>query len=43
MIMEPGLDIHVITEKVHEQSALVDRILQEMDRVVVGQRYIEER
>ena len=38
MIMEPGLDIQVITEKVHEESALVDRILQEMDRVVVGQR-----
>ena len=36
--MEPGLDIHVITEKVHEQRALVDRILQEMDRVVVGER-----
>jgi hypothetical protein len=35
--MEPGLDIHVITEKVHEQRALVDRILQEMDRVVVDQ------
>ncbi len=38
MIMEPGLDIQVITEKVHEESALVDRILEEMDRVVVGQR-----
>ena len=41
--MEPGFDIHVITEKAHEKSALVDRILQEMDRVVVGQRYIDER
>ena len=43
MIMEPGSDIHVITEKVHEESALVDRILQEMDLVVVGQRYMVER
>ena len=43
MIMEPGSDIHAITEKVRQESALVDRILQEMDRVVVGQRYMVER
>ena len=43
MIVEPGSDIHAITEKVRQESALVDRILQEMDRVVVGQRYMVER
>ena len=41
--MEPGSDIHAITEKVRQESALVDRILQEMDRVGVGQRYMVER
>ena len=41
--MEPSSDIHAITRKVQEESVLVDRILQEMDRVVVGQRYMVER
>ena len=38
-----ALDIQAINERVQQESALVDRILQEMDRVVVGQRYMVER
>lgn len=38
-----ALDIQAINERVQQESVLVDRILQEMDRVVVGQRYMIER
>ena len=38
-----ALDIQAINERVQQESVLVDRILQQMDRVVVGQRYMVER
>ena len=37
------IDIHAISEQVQRESALVERILQEMDRVIVGQRAMVER
>lgn len=36
-------DIHAISERVQQESLVVDRIIQEMDRVIVGQRYMVER
>ncbi len=36
-------DIQAITERVHRDSQAVDLILQQMDRVVVGQRHMVER
>jgi len=41
--MQKSVDIHAISERVQQESLLVDRILQEMDRVIVGQRYMVER
>ena len=35
--------IHAISERVQQESLVVDRIFQEMDRVIVGQRYMVER
>lgn len=37
------IDIHAISEQVQRESSLVERILQEMDRVIVGQRAMVER
>ena len=37
------IDIHAISEQVQRESAVVERILQEMDRVIVGQRAMVER
>ena len=37
------IDIHAISEQVQRESALVELILQEMDRVIVGQRAMVER
>jgi MoxR-like ATPase len=37
------IDIHAISERVQQESMVVDRIFQEMDRVIVGQRYMVER
>ena len=37
------IDIHAISEQVQRESAVVERILQEMDRVIVGQRTMVER
>ena len=36
-------DIHAISERVQQESLVIDRIIQEMDRVIVGQRYMVER
>ena len=36
-------DIHAVSERVQQESLVVDRIMQEMDRVIVGQRYMVER
>ena len=41
--MDKNLDIHAINEQVQQESLLIDRILQEMDRVIVGQRHMLER
>jgi len=38
-----ALDIQAINEKVQQESALLDQILHQMDRVVVGQHYMVER
>ena len=40
---QSSIDIHAISERVQQESLVVDRILQEMDRVIVGQRYMVER
>ena len=37
------IDIHAISEQVQRESLVVERILQEMDRVIVGQRAMVER
>lgn len=42
-MMQPTLDIHAISEQVQRESATVERVLQEMDRVIVGQRAMVER
>jgi len=41
--MQSSIDIHAISGRVQQESLVVDRILQEMDRVIVGQRYMVER
>ena len=41
--MQKPIDIHAISDKVQEQAALVERVIAEMDRVIVGQRYMVER
>ncbi|MEE2657076.1 MAG: MoxR family ATPase [Candidatus Latescibacterota bacterium] len=41
--MQTHADIGALTQKIQEDSVLVDRILQEMDRVIVGQREMIER
>ncbi len=40
---EQNIDIQVISEQVQRHSLVVDRILAEMDRVIVGQRHMVER
>ena len=37
------MDIHAVNERVQQESLLVERIFQEMDQVIVGQRYMVER
>ncbi len=41
--MQNSIDIHAISDKVQEQGALVERLIGEMNRVIVGQRYMVER
>ena len=41
--MQNAIDIHAISEKVQQQVPLVDQVFSEMDRVIVGQRYMVER
>jgi MoxR-like ATPase len=41
--MQKSIDIHAISDKVQEQADLVERVIAEMDRVIVGQRYMVER
>ena len=40
---QSSIDIHAISERVQQESLVVDRIMQEMARVIVGQRYMVER
>ena len=40
---QSSVDIHAISERVQQESLVGDRIFQEMDRVIVGQRYMVER
>ncbi|HIG53034.1 MAG TPA: AAA family ATPase [Candidatus Latescibacteria bacterium] len=40
---QSSIDIHAISERVQQENLVVDRIFQEMDRVIVGQRYMVER
>ena len=42
-MMQVSTDIHAISERVQQESLVIDRIIQEMDRVIVGQRYMVER
>jgi len=41
--MQKSVDINAISERVQQESLLIDRILREMDQVIVGQRYMVER
>jgi len=41
--MQRSLDIHAISDRVQRESEVVERIQREMDRVIVGQRYMIER
>ena len=41
--MSKNIDIHAVNERIQQESQLVDRILREMDRVIVGQRDMVER
>ncbi len=38
-----GADIEAITEKVKQQSTFIQKLLCEMDKIMVGQRYLIER
>ena len=40
---QPANDIQAINEEVQRDSALVEEVLRQMDRVIVGQRYMVER
>ncbi len=42
-VSEQNIDIQVISEQVQSQSLVVDRILAEMERIIVGQRRMLER
>ena len=37
------MDIHAVNERVQQESLLVERVFQEIDQVIVGQRYMVER
>jgi MoxR-like ATPase len=41
--MNRSIDIHAISERVQQESLVVDRIIQEMEGVIVGQRLMVER
>ena len=41
--MDASTDIGVVTRRIEEESQLLDRVIQQMDRVIVGQRYMVER
>lgn len=39
----PGTDIRALNERIQKESAFIDLLLLEMDKVIVGQRYMVER
>ena len=41
--MQESPDIGALTKRIEEESQVVDRVLTEMDRVIVGQRHMVER
>ena len=41
--MQTNTDIEAVTQKIQQQSARIDQVLKEVDRVIVGQRYMIER
>ncbi len=41
--MTQAVDIQSISDRVQEESQVIDRIIQEMDRVIVGQHHMVER
>lgn len=38
-----AVDISAVNEKIAEQSAFIDLLIQEMDKAIIGQRYMVER
>ena len=41
--MQASADISAVSKRIQEESVQLDRLLQELDRVIVGQRYMVER
>ncbi len=41
--MEASADISAVAQRIKEETVQLDRLLQELDRVIVGQRYMVER
>jgi len=41
--MESGINIKEINDKIHQESAFVDLIMMEMNKVIVGQKHLTER
>ncbi|MCO4806249.1 MAG: MoxR family ATPase [Flavobacteriales bacterium] len=41
--METALDIRELNEKIEKESAFIDLIVREMDKVIIGQRYMVDR
>jgi MoxR-like ATPase len=38
-----GLDIRAINEKIERESAFIDLLMMEMNKVIVGQKHMTER
>jgi MoxR-like ATPase len=41
--METALDIRELNEKIEKESAFIDLLVREMDKVIIGQRYMVDR
>ena len=41
--MQTSTDIEAVTQRIKQESTRVDRVIQEVDRVIVGQRHMVER
>src|SRR4051812_12899100 len=42
-MMQPAFDVRAVNELVQKESAFVDRILGEVGKVIIGQKYMVER